>query len=133
MIQRVLRRRLALWAIGTAIGTALIALPDSDARVVSLSPGHGPSALDSVGIAIAVAAWLPIPILLCSRPRPFRGSGALAAASFVVIAVALLVVTIGHDLGWTWIVPVALLLGVQLVGLRLVWVNASAAPQDSGP
>jgi hypothetical protein len=117
------RRRLVGWAAGSLLGLVVLALPDTGPRVFSLSPGHGPSALDLGGVVLLVAAWLPVPVLLCSRPRPFRGAAARVAAGLVVVGVLTLAVTIRGDLGAWWLVPVALLVGVQVAGLRLLWTR----------
>lgn len=72
---------------------------------------------------LLVAAWLPVPVLPRSRPRPFRGAAARVAAGLVVIGVLTFAVTIRGDLGAWWLVPVALLVGIQVAGLRLLWTR----------
>ncbi|MDQ3777945.1 MAG: hypothetical protein M3310_03635, partial [Actinomycetota bacterium] len=40
-----------------AVGATVIAVPDSDDRLFSISRTHGPSALDAAGIAVVLAGW----------------------------------------------------------------------------
>ncbi len=126
-VRRTVRRRSLLWAAGSVVGTAVIALPDTGPRIFSFSQTHGPSAPDLIGIVIVLATWLPVPILLCSRHRPFRGAAGRLALALLVLGLAGLAVTIRYDLGAWYLVPVALLVGIQVVGLRLLWVRARTA------
>jgi hypothetical protein len=111
------RRRLALWLAGSAVGCAVVALPDTGPRVFSLSAGHGPSALDLLGVVVLVATWLPVPMLLCSRSGPWHGAPARGVAGLVGAAAALLLLTVTRDLGAWWVLPVVVLVGVQVAGL----------------
>ncbi len=56
----------------------------------------------------------------------------MLAAGVVVVGIVLLAVTIRADLGAWWLVPVALLLGVQLAGLRLLWTRRGTAAGEEG-
>ena len=122
MSRSALRQRTALWVAGSVVGGAIVALPDSGRRLFSLSDSHGPSMLDLLGIVVLVATWLPLAVLL---PRLWRGAPRVAAAATALLALAGavgLVVTIGADLGWTWVLPAGALTLTQLVlvadGLR---------------
>lgn len=111
-------RTVALWLAGSAVGVAVVAVPDSDERVVSLSRTHGPSPVDLVGVAVLVAAWLPVLLLLTRRRHALRGGWARAALLLAVVGGAGLVVTLGLDLGPVYLVPVVLLVAAQLAALR---------------
>ncbi|HEX2072500.1 MAG TPA: hypothetical protein VHF92_01845 [Geodermatophilus sp.] len=126
-VRRTVRRRSLLWVAGSVVGTAVIALPDTGPRIFSFSQTHGPSAPDLIGVVIVLATWLPVPVLLCSRHRPFRGAAGRLALALMVLGLAGLAVTIRFDLGAWYLVPVALLVGIQVVGLRLLWVRAGTA------
>ena len=116
-----LRSRATLWLAGSAIGALIVALPDSDERVFSLSETHGPSPLDLFGMVILVGSWLPFAVLM---PRLWRGMdrgprrlvGALAIAG----AIGLLI-TIGYDLGWTWLIAVSALVAAQILLVAAGW------------
>jgi hypothetical protein len=59
------------WAIGSVVGSVLIILPDSDARVFSFSRTHGPSTVDLIGMTVMVGAWLPLVALIwCANATP---------------------------------------------------------------
>jgi hypothetical protein len=123
IVRRQVGRRLALWTVGSAAGVAVVALPDAGPRLFSLSAEHGPSALDLFGVVLAVAAWLPVPLLLCSRSGPWRGGTGRVVLAAVAVAVGLLALTITRDLGAWWLLPVAFLVVVQVVGLGLLWIR----------
>ncbi|HYF45668.1 MAG TPA: hypothetical protein VD926_05610 [Acidimicrobiales bacterium] len=109
------------WVIANAASATLVALPDDDARLFSISDLHGPSALDAIGAVGLVALWAPVAVLswraLRRERRPIRLAVVLAAAG----GAAALAVTILGDLGWWWIPPALLLAGLQ------VWVLSRRA------
>ena len=111
-------KRVWLWVAGTALGTAVLALPDTGPRVFSLSGTHGPSVIDLVGISLLVGTWLPTAALIWSSRRDVRNRRGLLALAAVGLLV--LVVTITSDLGWTWIVGALILLGAQVIAVRMI-------------
>lgn len=108
------------WLAGSAIGGAVVAIPDTGPRLFSFSETHGPSALDLVGMVLLVASWVPIAALIWSERRLVRGTSRRWAAVLAVVGAALLVVTIGLDLGPSWFAAVALLVAAQAVALRAI-------------
>lgn len=115
-----MKRRTAVWLAGSAVGALVIALPDSDERVMSFSRTHGPSAVDLLGVVVLLAAWAPVAATLWSSRaeligRPGRRSGVLA-----VVGSAWLVVTVATDVAGAWLVGVALLVAAQLTALRVL-------------
>ena len=52
------RIRAVVFALLACPGLVLVALPDDGPRLFSLSDAHGPSALDSAGLVLVIAAWL---------------------------------------------------------------------------
>jgi hypothetical protein len=124
-----------LWAaaVGVAVGVVLVALPDNDRRVLSLSETHGPSTLDLVGSILLTASWLPVPVLAWRWRRrvPARVWG-LVAGLAVVGAVALYA-TISRDLGWWWLPSAAVLAGAQLTPLlHVALAGHERAPAGAG-
>ena len=115
-----IQKRLAVWAIGSAVGAAILALPDANNRVFSLSETHGPSPVDLVGLVIVVAAWVPIAAVLWLRRKSLTGAGAWTAFVLAAVGAAMLVVTIGFDLGPIYLAAVGLLLAAQLLALRVI-------------
>jgi hypothetical protein len=109
-----------VWLLGSLVGAAIIALPDSDDRLFSLSRTHGPSPVDLLGMLVLLVAWIPIPAILWRRRRALRGGAAIAIAVLAVAGVVGLVVTVGFDLGRVYLVPVMVLLLAQLLALRAV-------------
>ena len=109
-----------MWLLGSTIGAAIIALPDSDDRLFSLSRTHGPSPVDGLGVLVLLLAWLPVPHVLWHRTRAFRGGAAAAVVVLAVAGVAGLVVAVVADLGVVYLVPVAVLLLAQVLALRVV-------------
>ena len=120
-------RRLWLWLVGSAVGVAVLAVPDTGPRVFSFSEAHGPSVVDVVGILVLVGVWLPVAALIWSGRRALGRRGCLPAV-MAAAGVAMLVVTIALDLGPAWVAAVAILLGAQVLVLRAVLV----APNEAG-
>jgi hypothetical protein len=114
------RTRLALWLAGSAVGVAIIALPDSGDRLLSLSRTHGPALVDLVGLLLLVAVWLPVPALLWARRSALAGPLGRAALVLAVVGVVGLVATVRLDLGWSYGLAVAALVVAQLLALRAV-------------
>jgi hypothetical protein len=113
-------RRIAIWAVGSAVGVGVLALPDSGPRLVSLSEEHGPSLVDAVGIAVLIAAWVPMVSLLWTRRAALRSGGGVACGAIAAGGVVLLVVTIALDLGKWWIAGVVALVCAQLCAVAVV-------------
>ncbi len=113
--------RTLLWVAGSMVGAAVVALPDSDERVFSFSRTHGPSLLDLLGVAILVGSWLPVASLMPSLWRASGRASARAAAAIAVVGAVGLVVTIGADLGWVWLVTAAALVIAQLILIADGW------------
>jgi hypothetical protein len=116
-------RRLAIWLVGSAVGVGILAWPDTGPRVVSFSEDHGPSFVDAIGILVLVAAWLPLASLLWTRRSLLRSPSGRVWAAAALAAIALLVVTIGFDLGASWIAAVVLLVAVQLCAVWLTTIR----------
>lgn len=117
-----------MWAGTTVVGAVVLALPDTGPPLLRLSETHGPSLLDSVGVLVLVAGWLPIPVLIYrSRagvpPLVWAGAGSLALVGALALAV-----TIRRDLGWWWVPAAAALALAQAVPLA-----ASAAAATNRP
>ena len=113
-------RRVAVWLIGSLVGAAIIALPDSDDRLFSLSRTHGPSPVDLLGMLVLLVVWTPVPVILWRRRHALHGRAAAAIAVLAVAGVVGLVVTVGLDLGPVYLIPVMMLLLAQLLALRVV-------------
>ena len=108
-----LRWRLAIWVLGSAIGVAVLALPDRGPRLVSFSAEHGPTTVDAVGIVVLVGAWLPIAWFLWTGRRWLATSAGRVCGVVALVGIALLVVTIAFDLGRSWLVGVVLVVAAQ--------------------
>jgi hypothetical protein len=52
------RPALLIWLCLSALGTAILVVPDDDERLLSLSENHGFAALDLVGAGVLLVAWL---------------------------------------------------------------------------
>jgi hypothetical protein len=118
-----------MWVAGSAAGVAVLALPDAGPRVVSFSETHGPSAVDLAGMALLIGAWIPVAALIWSERASLHGRLGRRAALVGAVGAAALVLTIGHDLGASWVAAVILLLAAQAMALEAV---ASGADRPSG-
>ncbi len=124
--QRIVRRRrsaylrLAIWLVGSAVGAVIIALPDPDDRVFSISDTHGPAPVDLLGVVIVVLAWLPVAALLWSHRGLLRGGAARWAAVLALVGAVFLVAAIGYDVGPVWLAPAALLVVAQVLAVAII-------------
>jgi hypothetical protein len=108
---------LAMFALLSAIGVAVVALPDSGPRLVAISEAHGPSILDLAGIALLLAAscilwgylWTARGSLMSSPPR-LRSTWIFGAG----LGTGLILASVASDFTLWWAVGAALLLAVQL-------------------
>ena len=113
-----LRTALLLWLGAVGVGGVLVALPDSGARVLSLSGTHGPGLVDLVGAALATVGWLYFVVRLwvvraqVPRRAPLL---ALAAAGATLAAWSIL-----GDHGWWWVAGVLVVVGAQVVAALTV-------------
>ncbi len=114
-------------------GIALIALPDSDDRVLTLSPEHGPAPLDLLGSALLTAAWLGIlarPLAIRQRVAARMGERGRSVCLFSAgLGAGLLVASIFSQVTWWWVIGAALLAGIQLYAVALSWRSGSERHQ----
>jgi hypothetical protein len=106
------------------IGIGILALPDAGPRLLSFSEQHGPTAVDLVGVAVLVAAWLPIAWLLWSQRLLLATSSGCASGSLALAGVVALCVTISLDLGELWLGGVVLLVAAQTLALSTLYRTA---------
>ena len=113
--------RVLLWIVGSVVGAAIVALPDSGERVFSLSGTHGPSTLDLLGVTVLVGSWLPIAVVLPSLWRAAGDVLARLSAALAVVGAAGLAITIAADMGWVWLIAVAILVAAQVIVIANGW------------
>ncbi len=124
-----MRFSLLVWAILSAIGAAVVALPDGDNRLFSLSRAHGPSPVDALGALVLVAGWLVfVAALWRRRARITRQAGAPPATTTVFalgLGAGLLVASAAGDFAYWWAIGAALLVAGQLLAAYLASVPQS--------
>ena len=130
MTRRSLLRRTLLWLVGSAVGAIIVALTDSDNRVFSLSRPHGPSPLDLLGVVNLIGFCLPAAAMLPRLWRAVPRVTAGLAATLAVVGALGLILTIGADLGWTWLIAVAALVTAQIVLIAAGWRVTSRHHQE---
>lgn len=109
--------RRCVWCALVVGGVALMALPDDDVRVFSMSRTHGPAALDAVGIVFILAAWvLMLRGVWTRRSRLPRHAGwRLSIGAAVVGGVGLVAWSVLGDHGRWWLLGAALAGGAQVL------------------
>ena len=103
----------------------MIAVPDSSPRLFSISEGHGPSTLETIGIAVLLAgwslafseAWARRRRLATALPPAYR----YVAAGLLGLGVGLLVASVFSGYEWWWAVGTAVLVAVQAAALIAVF------------
>ena len=92
------------------IGSVLVALPDDDRRLFSISRDHGPSTLDGAGVALVLAGWGAIVHGVWRRRRRvlerWGTSGLGAAVGAFLAGVVLIAWSVAGDHGAWWMVGV---------------------------
>jgi hypothetical protein len=113
------RRRVAAWIAGNGVCVLLIAFPDTDDRLFSVSNLHGPSLVDAIGAAGLLCLWVPVMFGTWRNLRSETSGVQSAAIALAAVLAAALAVTILGDLGWWWLPPAVLLGALQL----WIWVR----------
>jgi hypothetical protein len=99
----------------------IIALPDPDHRVFSLSRTHGPSSIDLVGVVVLLLAWAPVVALLWSSRGRLTGRIRRIPTVLATTGMVWLVVTVAGDVAGLWLVGVGMLTAAQLIALGALW------------
>ena len=116
------------WAVWCALvvgGTVLLALPDNDVRVFTISRTHGPAALDTVGTVFVLVAWV---VLLrgvwIRRSRLPRNAAWWAAIGVSLVGgLALVAWSVLSDQGRWWLLGIAFAGGAQVLTALAVSVR----------
>ena len=105
------------WGLASFLGLVLIALPDSDQRVLTFSRLHGPSAVDAIGIVFLVGAWVVLDLSVWARRKRLLDVGRrrlLTVAVLGVVSAVVIVTSVLTDEGWWWVVGGVVLAGLQI-------------------
>jgi hypothetical protein len=103
-----------VWLVCSVLGAVVIALPDSDQRVFSLSAAHGPSPVDLLGVLLMLAGWtLFLRALWLARRQVGRARAAATIPFLTGVGLGLLVASITDYPHW-WIFGAILLTAAQL-------------------
>ena len=117
------RGRVAAWIAANGACVLLVALPDSDDRLFSVSNLHGPSLIDAIGASGLLCLWVPVMGGTWRNLRSETPSVQSAAIVLAAVLTAALAVTILGDFGWWWLPPAVLLGALQL----WIWVRLGRA------
>lgn len=123
--RRMTKKQWFAWATLSALGVAIMALPDDNRRLFSLSRTHGPDPVDAVGAILLIVGWclLLVAVWRHRHALPTRWTWRLVAATVVVVAASVLVWSVSGDHGMWWLAGAAMLAGVQIAGAVLVTVR----------
>lgn len=116
------RRAWIAWSALVGTGLVIIALPDDDVRLFSISGRHGPSAVDTIGIMFILVAWVVVLVVIWrGRQRLPRGRvWHILGWSSVVVGTAITAWSVLGDHGSWWVLGVALLAGLQVTAAATV-------------
>jgi len=111
----------AVWFAAVAVGTLLVALPDSDGPVVRISDMHGPGPLDLAGIGLIAVGSVVLWAWLIRRARRIAarlgGAGTAWLAAVFAAALAVVAWSVLTDSGWWWAAGAGAATAVQLIAL----------------
>jgi hypothetical protein len=108
------------------VGGVVIALPDSDDRLFSISETHGPSLVDAGGIAVVAIGWVLL-LREIAGGIDARSRGFVLGVLLFGVGALLLAVAVVLDLGWWWLVGAAVMAAVQAVALGVARRAAKSA------
>ena len=114
-----MRAALVVWAACSAVGVAIVALPDDGPRIVSFSEAHGPSALDALGIGFLLVGWAAFVAALWRRRERVAaraGTGWALGGPFALgLGAGLVIASAASDYPHWWVVGASVLLVVQVL------------------
>lgn len=108
-----MRGALVAWFSLSALGVAVISLPDRGGRLFSVSDAHGPSAVDMFGIALLLLGW-SVFLAALWRARRAVAVARLPVLAVVVPSAVLLGWSVLTDTGAWWVVGALGLVAVQV-------------------
>lgn len=115
------RRVLFTWLLALAVGSALVALPDTGEPVFRISRTHGPGPLDLVGIACIAFGVVALWWWLIRRRREITARlgtvGLLVLALALVLGMVEVAWSVSADNGSWWIVGASVAMAAQLIAL----------------
>ena len=107
------------------VGFVIVALPDSDVRLFSISKQHGPSVQDAIGLLLILLpySWLIIETWKKrDKMRIYQNAKAFKAGLFLCgLAVGLVIASVANDYEHWWIYGVIVLAGLQIAVLYIVF------------
>lgn len=119
-VHQFLSRRLTwlIWAVTNLIGVALIALPDSDNRVISFSRTHGPAPSDLAGTIILVIGWVALNLRTWRHRKGMANLGVVRLVFMFLVpaalGTALLSWSVSRDRGVWWLLGAGMVAAVQV-------------------
>jgi hypothetical protein len=106
------RAALTWWLAWSAVGVALIALPDTGPRLLTFSGAHGPGLLDTVGVVLLLVGTAFLWRHLWLRRAAFTPLHPLW--TFIAgLGAGLVIASVLGDFGAWWAVGAAVLLLIQ--------------------
>lgn len=129
---------LFIWFALSGIGATLIALPDSDQRLVTFSSEHGPALVDSIGaLVLILASSLLITTILRGRAAVaaelLKHPSRLGGLSFLGgLGLGLLIAGVFTEFWWWWLVGAGLIQVLQLVLWGVAFTGWTSARGSSG-
>ena len=95
------------------LGSAIVALPDSEDRVVALSDAHGPARTDVIGLAVFSAGYVVLARLVWRRRSELPRRLVVGAAAIFAAGAGLLGPAVAYDLGALWVLAASVMAAPQ--------------------
>lgn len=129
------------WLLCSLTGTALMALPDPDRRLFSISETHGPGVLDMIGALVLTAGWTVIYAQIWRGRRRLlavRRSRLLALVLVALIGAFIVAFSVRRDAGMWWLPGALVLAAAQVVAAviasdELEGVSSGVARRPGAP
>lgn len=111
------------WLLCSLAGVVLIALPDADRRLFSISEGHGPGVTDLIGALLLTAGWIALDVRIWLGRRRLLGlcrQWLVPLVLATVVGAVVIVWSVTQDAGMWWMAGAALVAGAQVTAAVVV-------------
>jgi hypothetical protein len=112
------------------LGTALVAIPDSDKRLFSISKTHGPSILDAIGMVLILIPYSWLIIETWKRKAKilkYQHSGVFRLGLILTgLGYGMIIASVIRDYQYWWIIGIILVVIIHVVVFYLAFRKNSA-------
>jgi uncharacterized membrane protein len=106
------------------LGSVIVALPDNNVRLFSVSQDHGPSVLDLIGLIILICPYIYLATHAWKKRqnlKPYQNTTTFKLGSILfVLGLVLVIVSVVADYGNWWLLGAAIMFVYQAIIFYLI-------------